>query len=80
MRTEILNTRPDERQPPRRRNNLAARRVEPELLDQLPPTSQRAMESRRDLRRVNWWMRKPSSAVKPGMASVSEVIPAVAEL
>ena len=31
--------------------------VEPELLDTLPPDDPRAMRSRRDLRRVNWWMR-----------------------
>jgi hypothetical protein len=33
------------------------RRVEPELLDQLPPTDPRAIRSRRDLTRVNAWMR-----------------------
>ena len=31
--------------------------VEPELLDTLPPADPRAMRSRRDLRRVNAWMR-----------------------
>lgn len=33
------------------------RRVEPELLDTLPPADPRAARSRRDLRRVNAWMR-----------------------
>jgi SAM-dependent methyltransferase len=33
------------------------RRVEPELLDQLPATDPRAIRSRRDLTRVNAWMR-----------------------
>jgi SAM-dependent methyltransferase len=33
------------------------RRVEPELLDQLPATDPRAVRSRRDLTRVNAWMR-----------------------
>src|SRR3954471_6722220 len=30
--------------------------VEPELLDQLPATDPRAIHSRRDLRRINFWM------------------------
>ena len=34
-----------------------ARRVEPELLDQLPANDPRAIRSRRDLTRVNAWMR-----------------------
>jgi len=34
------------------------RRVEPELLDQLPADDPRAQRSRRDLRRVNLWMRQ----------------------
>jgi hypothetical protein len=33
------------------------RLVQPELLDELPPDDPRAMRSRRDLRRVNAWMR-----------------------
>jgi len=33
-----------------------ARRLEPELLDQLPADDPRAIRSRRDLRRVNAWM------------------------
>ena len=35
------------------------RRVEPELLDTLPPDDPAAIRSRRDLRRVNAWMRNP---------------------
>ncbi len=31
--------------------------VKPELLDELPPADPRAVRSRRDLRRVNAWMR-----------------------
>jgi hypothetical protein len=31
--------------------------VKPELLDTLPPDDPRAIRSRRDLRRINWWMR-----------------------
>jgi 2-polyprenyl-3-methyl-5-hydroxy-6-metoxy-1,4-benzoquinol methylase len=31
--------------------------VEPESLDELPPDDPRAIRSRGDLRRVNWWMR-----------------------
>ena len=31
--------------------------VQPELLDALPPDDPRAVRSRRDLRRVNAWMR-----------------------
>jgi len=31
--------------------------VQPELLDTLPPGDLRAVRSRRDLRRINWWMR-----------------------
>jgi len=33
--------------------------LEPELLDELPPDDPRAIRSRRDLRRVNAWMRNP---------------------
>ena len=36
------------------------RRVEPELLDTLPPGDPRAVRSRQDLRRVNAWMGNPS--------------------
>ncbi len=33
--------------------------VQPELLDTLPPDDPRAQHSRRDLQRINWWMRNP---------------------
>ena len=33
--------------------------VLPELLDALPPRDQSALRSRRDLRRINAWMRHP---------------------
>ncbi|HXE42994.1 MAG TPA: class I SAM-dependent methyltransferase, partial [Candidatus Baltobacteraceae bacterium] len=33
------------------------RAVKPELLDELPPENPRAVHSRRDLQRINWWMR-----------------------
>ena len=33
------------------------RQVRPELLDTLPPDDPRAVRSRHDLRRINWWMR-----------------------
>ncbi len=33
------------------------RLVQPEWLDALPPADPRARRSRRDLRRINWWMR-----------------------
>ena len=36
------------------------RLVQPELLDELPPDDPRATRSRRDLRRVNAWMRNPA--------------------
>jgi hypothetical protein len=36
------------------------RLVQPELLDTLPPGDSRAIRSRRDLRRINWWMGNPA--------------------
>lgn len=36
------------------------RTLEPELLDELPPDDPKAMRSRRDLKRLNWWMRNKS--------------------
>lgn len=35
------------------------RLVQPEILDSLPPEDARAIGSRRDLLRINWWMRHP---------------------
>lgn len=34
--------------------------VQPELLDTLPPEDPRALRSRLDLRRINWWMGNPA--------------------
>lgn len=34
--------------------------VQPEILDSLPPGDPRAIGSRRDLQRINWWMRHPA--------------------
>ena len=34
--------------------------LEPEILDELSPTDPRAIRSRRDLQRINWWMRNPA--------------------
>ena len=36
------------------------RLVQPELLDTLPPDDPCAIRSRRDLRRINWWMNNPA--------------------
>jgi hypothetical protein len=57
------------------------RRVEPELLDTLPPGDPAAMRSRQDLRRVNAWMRNPQimaralreNAVGPAPHSILEL-------
>jgi 2-polyprenyl-3-methyl-5-hydroxy-6-metoxy-1,4-benzoquinol methylase len=38
--------------------------VEPEILDTLSPDDPRAIRSRRDLRRVNWWMRNHAIMAK----------------
>jgi len=38
---------------------MSPRIVLPELLDILPPQDPLALRSRRDLRRLNWWMRHP---------------------
>ncbi|MDB6027823.1 MAG: class SAM-dependent methyltransferase [Verrucomicrobiales bacterium] len=38
--------------------------LEPELLDELPPADPRAIQSRRDLQRINWWMRNPHFVAK----------------
>ena len=40
------------------------RLVQPELLDELPPNDPRAMWSRRDLRRINAWMRNHAIMAK----------------
>jgi SAM-dependent methyltransferase len=36
------------------------RTLEPEWLDELPPDDPKAVRSRRDLKRLNWWMRHES--------------------
>jgi hypothetical protein len=46
--------------------------VQPELLDALPPDDPRAIRSRRDLSRINWWMHNHSimaSALKNNLPS-----------
>lgn len=40
-------------------SRMSYRIVLPELLDVLPPQDPQALRSRRDLRRLNWWMRHP---------------------
>jgi hypothetical protein len=45
--------------------------VEPELLDSLPPEDPRAVCSRRDLRRINWWMRNHAILAKALEANLS---------
>jgi hypothetical protein len=47
-------------------SRIASRVIEPELLDHLPESDPSAVQSRRDLQRVNWWMgnaRKVASAI-----------------
>ncbi len=41
--------------------DLMNRILEKELLDELPPNDPRALQSRNDLRRINWWMRNPAT-------------------
>ena len=53
------------------------RLVQPELLDTLPPDDPRAMRSRRDLRRINRWMRNAvimTTALKSNLASAPQQI------
>jgi methyltransferase family protein len=40
------------------------RHIEPEWLDTLPADDPRAVHSRRDLRRVNWWMGHPGTIAR----------------
>jgi hypothetical protein len=55
------------------------RNVLPELLDELPPQDQSALRSRRDLRRLNAWMRHPQIMANvlqenlPGAAQIVEL-------
>jgi hypothetical protein len=51
--------------------------VQPELLDTLPPDNPRAVHSRRDLRRINWWMHNPAimaSALETNLPPASQQI------
>src|SRR5262249_29784891 len=57
---------------------LAARRVEPEWLDELPPDDPRAQRSRRDLARVNTLM--ANARMVPGELGVLPFPAAIAEL
>jgi hypothetical protein len=54
--------------------------VEPELLDELPPTDPRAIRSRRDLRRVNAWMRNHAIMAKVLMEKFSDTPKQITEL
>jgi hypothetical protein len=51
------------------------RLVQPELLDELPPGDPRARWSRRDLRRVNAWMRNASIMARTLQTSVNGAAP-----
>ena len=42
------------------KQQIGGRVVQPELLDSLPANNPDAIRSRRDLRRLNWWMRNAS--------------------
>ena len=49
--------------------------VEPELLDTLPPDDPRAVRSRRDLRRVNAWMRNHAIMIRALQAGLNGQVP-----
>jgi hypothetical protein len=49
--------------------------IEPELLDALPPGDPRAVRSRRDLRRVNAWMRNHAIMVRALQAGLNDPAP-----
>jgi len=51
------------------------RRVEPELLDTLPPDDPAAMRSRQDLRRVNAWMRNPQTMARALRENIGKQVP-----
>jgi hypothetical protein len=51
------------------------RRVEPELLDTLPPDDPDAIRSRQDLRRVNAWMRNPQIMAQALRENVGDQVP-----
>jgi hypothetical protein len=54
---------------------MNVRQIEPELLDELPPTAPEAVESRRDLQRLNWWMRSSSAMAKALLKAHGETAP-----
>ena len=54
--------------------------VEPELLDDLPPADPRAVHSRRDLHRINWWMRNHMLLARALREHAPEAPRAVTEL
>ena len=49
--------------------------IEPELLDTLPPDDPRAVRSRRDLRRVNAWMRNHAIMIRALQAGLNDPAP-----
>jgi hypothetical protein len=51
------------------------RRVEPELLDTLPPEDPAAIRSRQDLRRINAWMRNPQIMAQALRENTGDEVP-----
>jgi hypothetical protein len=51
------------------------RRIDPELLDTLPPNDPRALRSRQDLRRVNWWMGNHASMANALIQNTDVALP-----
>jgi len=49
--------------------------VQPELLDELPPDDPRAVHSRRDLRRINAWMRNHAIMANALQSAVNRYLP-----
>ena len=56
------------------------RLVHPEILDSLPPADPRAVHSRRDLHRINWWMRNHMLLARALREHAPEAPRAVTEL
>jgi hypothetical protein len=54
--------------------------VQPELLDTLPPDDPRAIRSRRDLSRINWWMRNHAIMARALQTHLSAVPEQLIEL
>jgi hypothetical protein len=62
-------------------NNSSGRIVLPELLDTLPPQDRSALRSRRDLRRLNQWMKHPRLMARALRKNLKEVgTPRIVEL